>query len=511
MVGQNYYNIPPPPPPPDLNHNHQSWNHPVPDRHPQYPAHNPNPTMPHSRLNMPPSLPYPNIPIRSNPHPPPSITHPRSNPDRPSSSSSSNFHPEYPTHNTYPNPPSYHPNNYFSEAGPSYLPPRGPHDFTENHFTENHCTEHHRVALKRKNPELHIPPPPSYSSPVDSRNWSYPVEDSQRNVRSRPGHLYASSHLDANNNNNNNNPAGNYGPNNATPQPFYSHPNVSALRGPERNNFSSYLPPQDRNITDPGSYNYDINHGHHHARNNTVPTMRSEPSYRPQNRNPNVPVPVTTHHSTISHSTFYENNDFAPRVEHHGARQSYVAGHASARWRHVSTDFDASSSRSRPVMFSDVSSNSGRIRNSDPSFRASFRVDRAPNRWLFEQFGSGEGPLMFDSSDFFDQHRDMRLDIDSMSYEELLALEERIGYVNAGLPDERISKCLKEFTYITCNEDESNEEQASCVICLESYEEGEEVGRLKCAHDFHTSCIKKWLQMKNACPVCKSAAFQDSS
>jgi hypothetical protein len=46
--------------------------------------------------------------------------------------------------------------------------------------------------------------------------------------------------------------------------------------------------------------------------------------------------------------------------------------------------------------------------------------------------------------------------------QELLALEERIGYVSTGLPDDRISKCLKETTYYTSNKSQSD----SCVICM---------------------------------------------
>ena len=40
----------------------------------------------------------------------------------------------------------------------------------------------------------------------------------------------------------------------------------------------------------------------------------------------------------------------------------------------------------------------------------------------------------------------------------------------------------------------------------EEYKDNDLLGILKCRHDFHTDCIKKWLQVKNACPVCKSAA-----
>ncbi|XP_059666093.1 probable E3 ubiquitin-protein ligase ZFP1 isoform X2 [Cornus florida] len=109
--------------------------------------------------------------------------------------------------------------------------------------------------------------------------------------------------------------------------------------------------------------------------------------------------------------------------------------------------------------------------------------------------------------DLFDQHRDMRLDIDSMSFEELLALGERIGNVNTGLSEDMIFKCLTEIMY--CSSDDKPQE-GTCVICLEEYKKEEEVGIIKnCGHNYHVGCIRKWLSMKNVCPICKAPALAD--
>uniref|UniRef100_A0ACD5VND2 Uncharacterized protein n=1 Tax=Avena sativa TaxID=4498 RepID=A0ACD5VND2_AVESA len=107
-----------------------------------------------------------------------------------------------------------------------------------------------------------------------------------------------------------------------------------------------------------------------------------------------------------------------------------------------------------------------------------------------------------------DPHRDLRLNIDEMSYEELLALEESIGSVNTGLADEKIAGCVKEVVCCSSDEaeDEEDEEDGRCLVCLEGYKDNDLLGILKCGHDFHSGCIKKWLQVKNACPVCKQAA-----
>ncbi|XVE80060.1 hypothetical protein DITRI_Ditri14bG0109000 [Diplodiscus trichospermus] len=119
---------------------------------------------------------------------------------------------------------------------------------------------------------------------------------------------------------------------------------------------------------------------------------------------------------------------------------------------------------------------------------------------------------------FIDHHRDMRLDIEDMSYEELLALGERIGNVNTGLSDEIILSKLKTRTYSTFATDINLEEMApidqepdSCIICQEDYRNQETIGTLDCGHEYHAGCLRKWLLVKNVCPICKSEALAAES
>ncbi|CAA0836486.1 RING/U-box superfamily protein [Striga hermonthica] len=159
-----------------------------------------------------------------------------------------------------------------------------------------------------------------------------------------------------------------------------------------------------------------------------------------------------------------------------------------------------------------------RLRSLDRNVRTCISGDRY--RYLSEEASfrdrlAPEGLMVVDhnavygSRTLFDQHRDLRLDIDNMSYEELLALGERIGSVSTGLTDGSISKCLTESIY--CSSDLSQDE-GNCVICLEEYKNMDDVGTLKsCGHDFHVGCIRKWLSMKNVCPICKASATEDSN
>ncbi|KAK8553783.1 hypothetical protein V6N12_030766 [Hibiscus sabdariffa] len=130
-------------------------------------------------------------------------------------------------------------------------------------------------------------------------------------------------------------------------------------------------------------------------------------------------------------------------------------------------------------------------------------------RFSSEGFMIADRSAFYGSRNMFDQHRDMRLDIDNLTYEELLALGERIGSVNTGLSEDSISKCLDETI---CHSSDQYHDGSSCVICLEDYKDMDEVGALKtCGHKYHAPCIKKWLSVKNTCPICKASVLADDT
>ncbi|XP_050363093.1 uncharacterized protein LOC126781997 [Argentina anserina] len=129
----------------------------------------------------------------------------------------------------------------------------------------------------------------------------------------------------------------------------------------------------------------------------------------------------------------------------------------------------------------------------------------------FEQILVLETNFFLNGLNFYDQHRDMRLDIDNMSYEELLALEERMGSVSTALPEESLTDCIKKNIYQSepledASIDCDNKDEVKCSICQEEYVAGDEVGRLRCEHSYHVVCINQWLRIKNWCPICKAAA-----
>ncbi|KAL1552609.1 putative E3 ubiquitin-protein ligase HIP1 [Salvia divinorum] len=137
--------------------------------------------------------------------------------------------------------------------------------------------------------------------------------------------------------------------------------------------------------------------------------------------------------------------------------------------------------------------------------------------WTDEQILALETRLFLSSLNLnlYDQHRDMRLDIDNMSYEELLALEERMGTVSTALSEEALSKCLRRSVYEpTTSKVESTEsgDDIKCSICQDEYAPGDEIGCLvECQHGYHATCINQWLQVKNWCPICKASAAQSQA
>ncbi|VFQ68371.1 unnamed protein product [Cuscuta campestris] len=126
---------------------------------------------------------------------------------------------------------------------------------------------------------------------------------------------------------------------------------------------------------------------------------------------------------------------------------------------------------------------------------------RAEDFAMFDQFVSGVAQL-------HDSHRDMRLDVDHMSYEELLALEERIGNVSTGLNEETIFRSMKRQKYVSLFGQGLSPNLEPCCICQEAYATADDIGTLQCGHQFHTNCIKQWLILKNLCPICKTTALK---
>lgn len=49
-------------------------------------------------------------------------------------------------------------------------------------------------------------------------------------------------------------------------------------------------------------------------------------------------------------------------------------------------------------------------------------------------------------------------------------------------------------------------EQVSCAVCVSHMESQQLVRVLPCKHEFHASCVDKWLRNHRTCPLCRRDA-----
>lgn len=89
-------------------------------------------------------------------------------------------------------------------------------------------------------------------------------------------------------------------------------------------------------------------------------------------------------------------------------------------------------------------------------------------------------------------------DIDDMTYEQLLELEERVGNV----PNPVSGRALSSRTHLVAPPSTDGSER--CTICLEPYCAGESCRQLVCKHTFHAGCVDCWFKDHNTCPICKN-------
>lgn len=81
-------------------------------------------------------------------------------------------------------------------------------------------------------------------------------------------------------------------------------------------------------------------------------------------------------------------------------------------------------------------------------------------------------------------------------------LDDSFGYNNT---DDRETDEIDEMTdsLKTIKFTKKNEEEVTCPICLEEFNEDESVIELPCKHVFHKECIKKWFENNHSCPTCR--------
>ncbi|KAF2312048.1 hypothetical protein GH714_027877 [Hevea brasiliensis] len=218
-------------------------------------------------------------------------------------------------------------------------------------------------------------------------------------------------------------------------------------------------------VSDANGYNHETNHflvGS--SITNTSADVRGFHHDFISSGNPVVPQ---SFHSASAHSVRGIRSSYSqrPSPTFRASSSSLHLGHVAPLDDGMSLGAENFSSR-QPRLSSAIpwrnSDRNGRSRNSYDRYRSLFNEPGLHDRFSTEGFMVVDRSAFNGSRNMFDQHRDMRLDIENMSYEE-------------------------------------------------EYEDMDDVGSLKiCGHDYHVNCIKKWLSMKNLCPICKAPAVADN-
>mmetsp|Transcript_13455 Transcript_13455/g.20379 ORF Transcript_13455/g.20379 Transcript_13455/m.20379 type:complete len:429 (-) Transcript_13455:2442-3728(-) len=63
---------------------------------------------------------------------------------------------------------------------------------------------------------------------------------------------------------------------------------------------------------------------------------------------------------------------------------------------------------------------------------------------------------------------------------------------------------------VESEEQKENIHDDQCVICYEKYQIGDSLTTLPCFHQFHKTCVSKWLGMKSQCPICQTCCFDSA-
>ncbi|KAJ6244600.1 ring/u-box superfamily protein [Anaeramoeba flamelloides] len=96
-------------------------------------------------------------------------------------------------------------------------------------------------------------------------------------------------------------------------------------------------------------------------------------------------------------------------------------------------------------------------------------------------------------------------DFDDLDYESLLSLDNFVK--KKGINSHQLRRLPIKHFHKNSEKNKDNEkiekkETEKCMVCLEPFEEDDELITLTCFHDFHKSCISKWLELKAVCPIC---------
>ncbi|EAR90316.4 zinc finger, C3HC4 type (RING finger) protein (macronuclear) [Tetrahymena thermophila SB210] len=95
----------------------------------------------------------------------------------------------------------------------------------------------------------------------------------------------------------------------------------------------------------------------------------------------------------------------------------------------------------------------------------------------------------------------LNLDVENMSYEQLLELENQMGKVHTGFTRQQIEA----LNIIEFDGSKMQNVDKSCSICQNDYEDKDKLRLLNpCLHLMHQQCVDQWLLQNKKCPICQT-------
>ncbi|KAK1325449.1 E3 ubiquitin-protein ligase AIP2 [Acorus calamus] len=85
----------------------------------------------------------------------------------------------------------------------------------------------------------------------------------------------------------------------------------------------------------------------------------------------------------------------------------------------------------------------------------------------------------------------------------VLSSQPSVSSIGSTPAPKEVVECMPVKIYTKPHKNQS-EESAQCYICLVEYEERDLMRILPCHHEFHRTCIDKWLkEFHRVCPLCR--------
>ena len=91
------------------------------------------------------------------------------------------------------------------------------------------------------------------------------------------------------------------------------------------------------------------------------------------------------------------------------------------------------------------------------------------------------------------------------SYEELIELAERLGPAGPeGILQEVIDSIpIRTYSRVP------GDKPSRCVVCMNDFENEDQLRCLPCSHEFHQPCIDQWLGNHRSCPLCRGEVLRE--